>query len=191
MKRKLLAIAMAFVLFNIPLVQEVNSFIILSTSKDWTIYLINQAFPKDFLNEIDIHVVDAECLRYNKTDNECLAIGIYRGKYYGIEIADDEKWRYDLNHTILHEYGHHIWYYYLTKEQKLSWEINYNETKGSSEYGKTNIKEDFADYYAGYELNFNVIGDYHKIKYRNETRERILDEILRKYPQFDVRNITF
>lgn len=187
MRRKLIAIILSAFVFFINFNEDANSYRILLGDKERTIYLIEQAFPKEFLNEIDIRIIDAECIAGNGIDSPC-SIGDYA--YLHINIAGDRRNWHTLNQTILHEMGHHIWYKYLTKEEKNLWLKNYNETQGASEYADESSIEDFADYYAGYILNFKVKQNFHKIKYRNETREMILEDVLRRYPKFDLRNIT-
>lgn len=65
---------------------------------------------------------------------------------------------YSCIQTSLHETGHHLWYYSLTKEQRDRYDNIFNETdEWVTDYASTETTEDFAETYEeGFQLVWNI-----------------------------------
>lgn len=180
-KKPLLYLILILVLYGLWEIAGIGTHYYLTKEKDILIdspEFVNNYFPEEYLNITKIYFVKSACL---KIKEDFCTMGEYT-PFSKIYIAvKNPKDRVIFN--IYHETGHHIWRYYLNQDNRLNWTKYYNLNGGITEYSQeSDANEDFSEYYALMQTNFNMDHNNEDID-----REMILNEFLKENPKFDLR----
>ena len=185
MKRKSLAIAFALFVFFVMFNEDVNSFRILNNNKEKIGYLIENGFPKEFIEMPNkIIYVEDDCI--NSDYPKCTVGQMSFDKNIKLATNRDND---EILKTFVHEMGHILYHFYLNENERNYYNSLWTNTTGVTKYGDTTPSEDFSEYFTiinGYKSDY---GDF-KQKHKDKRREEFIFKALEEYPQFDLRNIT-
>jgi hypothetical protein len=110
-----------------------------------------------------IQVVDDDSLRFLVTRGSNHMVAFYSP--YDSNIYVKKEYAANSN-TIIHELGHNVWYTQMNSTQRDEFK-KLNIVEGAStEYGKTNVEEDFADSFTLFYMSYKYYVD-NKLMYSN------------------------